>query len=74
MQPGASSKQTRWKAAVAVVAYALLLRCGLMDLQERLLTLGCVCLTLSLTLSLTLTLVLLLNPIPAPQPSTQNYF
>ena len=41
MQPGSSTKQTRWKAAVAVVSYALLLRCGLMDLQERLLTLGC---------------------------------
>ena len=42
MQPGVSTRQTRWKAAVAVVSYALLLRCGLMDLQERLLTLRCV--------------------------------
>ena len=41
MQSGVSNKPTAWKAAVAVVAYALLLRCGLMDLQERLLTLGC---------------------------------
>ena len=44
IQPGAGNKQTAWKAAVAVVAYSLLLRCGLMDLQERLLSLGCACL------------------------------
>ena len=41
MQPGSGKRQTAWRAAVAALAYGLLLRCGLMDLQERLLTRGC---------------------------------
>ncbi len=41
MEPGMGKRQTAWRVAVAACAYGLLLRCGLMDLQERLLTRWC---------------------------------
>ena len=41
MQQNSSKRQTAWRAVVAALAYGLLLRCGLMDLQERLLTQWC---------------------------------